>query len=140
MKHLFFLLTIFLLLKPEISICQESKYSINLNDTSVYSEPDIEAIFLLGQGKNNIQRIENFIAQNLTWPNTESDVIGRVIITGIIEKNGKLTNLKFEKRLEPLFDSEAMRVVCKMTDWEPAIKDNFIVRSKVSFTVTFRLE
>jgi TonB family protein len=102
-------------------------------------QPDSLAQFKIGFGKNNKERIDQYIYNQLNWP-SQDDCYGRVIIKCIVEKSGKLTNFKFVRRLCPYFDNEALRVVKQMPKWSPAIKNNRPVRSVIVIPFLFRLQ
>lgn len=66
-------------------------------------------------------------------------VQGRVIVTFVVEKDGRITNGKVARSLDPLLDTEALRLVGKMPRWTPGKQDGKAVRVKYIIPVTFRL-
>lgn len=61
-----------------------------------------------------------FIEENVRYPDTESDIQGRVIVTFKVEIDGSLSDIKVVRGLAPEFDEEALRVVKMMPKWVPA--------------------
>ena len=64
---------------------------------------------------------------------------GRVIITFIVEKDGRLSKAKVVKSVHPALDKEALRVVKKMPKWIPGQQGDRKVRVRYIIPVTFRL-
>jgi TonB family protein len=106
---------------------------------NIEHEPDSLAKFKIGNGTTNQQRINEFLNANLIWP-SEYECTGRVIIKCTVEKSGRLSNFEFLRRLCPVFDAEALRVLKKMPNWYPALKDNKPVQSTVVIPILFRIQ
>ena len=60
-----------------------------------------------------------YIKENLRWPDSDSTVSGRVIVTFIIDKEGYVKDAKVVRSLAPEFDAEALRIVRGMPRWVP---------------------
>ena len=83
-----------------------------------------------------------YISKNIRYPKgrEESSIQGRVIVTFVVEKDGKISNIKVAKSLHPLFDAEAVRVVSSMPNWIPGRQNGVAYRVKYTIPVTFRQE
>ena len=81
-----------------------------------------------------------FLKENLQWPDVEADVLGRVIVSFVVETDGSLTDLKVVRGLDPAFDKEALRIVKSMPKWIPGTQNGQPIRVRYSVPVTFRLE
>jgi TonB family protein len=66
-----------------------------------------------------MKALMQYLAENTKWPNTETDVFGRVIVQFVVDKEGNIVNPKVVRGIHPLFDKEALRVVNQMPKWEP---------------------
>ena len=86
------------------------------------------------------EKMNEFINENLRWPDTEADVIGRVVVAFTVEKDGSLSSIKVVKSLDPLFDKEAVRVVKSMPKWKPGMDNGEPIRVRYSVPVTFQLK
>ncbi len=86
------------------------------------------------------EKMFEFINENLRWPDTEADVIGRVVVAFTVEKDGSLSDIKVVKSLDPLFDKEAVRLVKSMPKWKPGMDNGEPIRIRYSVPVTFRLK
>ncbi len=88
------------------------------------------------------QKMNEFIEENLRYPKAleEACVQGRVIVCFIVERNGKLSNVKVVKSVHPALDKEALRIVKLMPKWIPGRQNGITVRVKYIIPVTFRLK
>jgi len=80
-----------------------------------------------------------FLIKNLKWPKTNEDVQGTVFIDFVIEKNGKLSNIKIIRGLAHAFDLEALRVIKLSPRWIPAKLKGKSYRSRYTIPVRFRI-
>lgn len=80
-----------------------------------------------------------FLNKNLKWPSQEEDVMGKVIISFDVEKNGKLDNFKIEKKLAPKFDAEALRVIKLSKKWIPGKQNGKPVKVRYTIPIKFNI-
>ena len=85
------------------------------------------------------EKMFEFIAYNLRWPDDDACIQGRVVVSFIVEKDGSLTDVKVIKSLDPAFDKEAVRVVKSMPKWEPGMWRGKPARVKYCIPIKFRL-
>jgi protein TonB len=78
-----------------------------------------------------------FLQKNLRYPDTELQ--GRVIISFIIEKDGKLTDLNIIKGVDNLLDREALRVLKLAPAWKPGQQNGKPVRVKYTIPIVFQM-
>lgn len=81
-----------------------------------------------------------FIQKNLEYPDTQLDIVGKVYLDFIIEKDGTISNIIVRKGLAPEFDRKAIEVVHKMPNWIPAKFKGQVVRSRLRLPVAFTLD
>ena len=88
------------------------------------------------------QKLKEFIEENLRYPKEleETCVQGRVIVRFIVERNGKLSNVKVVKSVHPVLDKEALRIVKLMPRWIPGRQNGITVRVKFYIPIIFRLK
>lgn len=60
-----------------------------------------------------------YFEENMRWPDTGSDISGRVIVQFKIAKDGNVKDPKVVRGLAPEFDAEALRLVRGMPKWIP---------------------
>jgi TonB family protein len=92
------------------------------------------------QFPGGIKACEQFIKENLRYPDTESDVQGRVIVSFMVERDGSLSDIKVVRGLDPAFDEEALRVVKMMPKWSPGATDGKISVMRYTIPVIFKKE
>lgn len=81
------------------------------------------------------------IAQNMKYPKEaeEHGIQGRVVLTMIIEQDGRVDNIRVVKSVHPLLDKEAIRVIKFLPKWLPGRKNGVPVRVKYTIPITFKL-
>ncbi len=114
--------------------------SASYDDVVPYYECDQPPLFL--NSSNPKQFLEKWVYQYLRYPpNAVRDGIqGRVIVDFIIDKSGKVTDVKVVRGIDPELDEEAVRVISASPKWKPARVNKTKVRCSMSIAVDFRLE
>ena len=143
----------------ELSMLEDSIASIdNVKEGKVFStelkttgeipdilaaNPDEHGIYAVAdqypEFPGGIEKMMQFIAHNLRYPETCTCAQGRVIVRFYVDTLGHVCDPTVFKGLDPVFDAEALRVVKLMPDFKPGkIKDKNV---NVWFTVpiTFKL-
>ena len=88
------------------------------------------------------ENLFEYLKQHMRYPKAaEKDSIeGRVIVSFIVEKNGKLTNFKVVKSPDPSLSKEALRVTKSMPKWNPGKLNGQPTRTKYAVPFTFKLK
>jgi TonB family protein len=88
-----------------------------------------------------IMAMQNFLSTNLKYPTEakEKNIQGRVIVSFIVDTDGKLTDVSVLKSVDPLLDSEAVRMIYAMPAWKPGMQDGKTVRVSFSVPVNFKI-
>ncbi|NPD91470.1 energy transducer TonB [Xylanibacter muris] len=130
--------------KQEGSVCtymvsnrndgQEIKPS---EDNAVYTEVETPATYAGGLAAMFTQ-----IARNQRYPLAaqEMGVQGKVIVSFVIEKDGRIGETKVVKSVDPDLDREAVRVVKTLSGFSPGKIGGKVVRTKMSIPITFKLK
>ncbi|MCR5712250.1 MAG: energy transducer TonB [Prevotella sp.] len=86
------------------------------------------------------QGLANYLGQNIKYPEVceENGVQGRVICSFIVEKDGSISNIEVEKRVDPALDREAVRVIQNMPKWKPGSDHGKAVRVIYHLPINFR--
>ena len=66
-------------------------------------------------------------------------ISGRVMVAFVVEKNGEVSQIEVTRRVHPLLDEEAIRVIAASPKWKPGEKNGEKVRVKISIPVYFEL-
>lgn len=113
------------------------RYSLRISkDDTVYGHTDRMARFLTGE-----KEMFNFLMKNTKYPSAAMDagIAGVVYLTFVVERDGRLTNLEVIRGPHHSLNTEALRVVGAMPPWQPAQKQDKIVRSSFNLPVRFTL-
>lgn len=102
----------------------------------MYYNYNIAAEFPLGQ-----KALSYFISGNLKYPEEmrKKGIEGRVHVSFMVEKDGRITNVEILRGVSPLLDAEALRVIRLMPDWNPCLIDGEAERTSFSIPIVFKL-
>jgi TonB family protein len=103
---------------------------------SIYGVMDELPVFPGGD-----QACANWVAKKLKYPPKckKEKIEGFVIVQFVVEKNGKVSNVKAIRSPHPDLAEAAVRTVEKMPKWTPGKVGGRAVRSKLNLPVRFRL-
>ena len=82
----------------------------------------------------------DWLSKNIHYPPVCDYIQGRVVITFYVEQDGSLSDIEVVRKVDPLLDEEALRVVKAMPKWIPAKQNNQPIRAKYTLPITFRTE
>ena len=82
-----------------------------------------------------------FLTRNLRYPEgaVERDIQGKVLVSFIIEKDGRLSNIKIIRGIGNGCDEEAIRVLEKSPKWKPGVQNKQNVRVAYTLPINFSL-
>jgi len=88
------------------------------------------------------QACKNFIARTLKYPikAMNSGKTGKVYVTFIVNKNGKVENAKVIRGIDPALDAEVVRVVNSLPDWKPGKQRGQAVDVVYTMPIEFMLQ
>ena len=86
--------------------------------------------------------VRNWVQQNVKFPQIalENGIQGRVVLSFVIEKDGRLTNIQVLQTPDRSLSEEAIRVLSKSPKWSPGKQRNQVVRVKYTLPVDFRVQ
>lgn len=101
---------------------------------------DFNAIEVLPEPVGGKEAWSKFLQKNLRYPGAaeREGMNGRVFLSFIIEKDGRLTDIKVERGAGFGFDEEALRVLKMAPAWKPGIQNGRPVRVKYTIPINFR--
>ena len=93
------------------------------------------------QPKNGLKIFYEYINANLKYPEQarREGVQGKVFVEFIVDKDGKLIDVKAVKGIGAGCDEEAVRVIREAQAWEPAKVVDMPVRIKMILPITYNL-
>src|SRR5574344_1169560 len=119
----------------------ESSAAPQVKDTANVEDKVFDVTEKLPDFKGGKIEMFKFIANHIRYPKNaqKKGIQGRVIVTFVVTKTGKITNANIAHSVDPELDAEALRVVNSMPDWTPAYQNNEAVNAKYTVPITFRL-
>lgn len=81
----------------------------------------------------------NYLNSKMQYPDLTKNptLTSAVIISCLIDTNGKVTNAAIQKSLHPAYDSIALKAVAEMPNWNPAIRNGKASPSEVVLPIAF---
>ena len=125
-----------LLFKFQIS----AQDNIEKVDTAEFYAAEFMPVLIMEDKEYNLDDISDYIQQNIEYPDNEHECVGKVIISFYVEKDGTISNLKYERKLCPEIDKKSMEIIKSMKTWKPAMNLGKPVRFKLIFPVIWKIE
>lgn len=119
-----------------ISFSSHIRAQENLNDENIFFE--VEEMPEFPGGKKALQK---FISDNVNYPETakQEGTEGKVFVSFVVSKNGKVKNAKVIRSIDPLIDKEALRVINSMPEWTPGKQRGKKVDVQFTLPINFSL-
>ena len=109
------------------------------DDVVSYYDCDYRPAFL--NSTDPAQFLEKWVYQYLKYPESavRNGIQGKVMVDFIIGKDGKVTDVRVVRGVDPELDEEAVRVVSASPKWKPGRVNGVKVRTSMTIPVEFRL-
>ena len=87
------------------------------------------------------EKLKEFLSKNLKYPVEceASGITGKVVVGFVVEKDGKVTQVKLNRSSDPAFNMEAYRVMKKMPRWIPGKVGDEPITVRYKLDINFRL-
>jgi len=118
-------------------IAQSNSTNLCVNNDSIV--PYLEVDELPKFQSQKYHTALEYIYSNIQYP-SEIDVQGKVIVSFVVTKYGKIEKVKIEKKLCNECDNEVQRVLCSMPKWSAGKKNGKTVNTLLLLIVNFKLE
>ena len=124
---------------------QSNPKIINQSETTKVEQSD-EKVFTvveqMPQYPGGEQALMEFIGKSVIYPDTalKAGIQGKVLISFVINKDGKVVNPKVEKGVNPSLDQEALRVMGMMPEWTPGKQNGENVAVQYTIPINFALK
>jgi len=91
--------------------------------------------------KGGVEAFGNYLGTHINYPTVarENDQQGVVVLSFVVEKDGKITGVKVRKSVSKEIDEEAVRVIENSPRWVPGMQFGRPVRVSYSVPVNFAL-
>lgn len=106
-------------------------------DDSIYNIVEVMAEYPGG-----FEKMAEFLGKNIVYPEEakEKNIQGTVLVSFVVEKNGKITDAKVVRSIGGGCDEEALRVVNAMPKWKPGKQNGKNVRVQFALPIKFKLQ
>jgi periplasmic protein TonB len=86
------------------------------------------------------EKLYEYLRENCNYPDSLKDkkITGAVLVQFTISKHGRAEGINVVKRLHPVLDKEAVRVVSQMPLWSPARMGDKPIDTKLILPLTFQ--
>lgn len=102
-----------------------------IKNDSVYAQVD-----KLAEYPEGMEKFYEFVRENFKYPNLSEDIEGTVVVSFIIEKDRKVSNINILKGVENTVDAEVAKIVQMSSgSWIPAEKQGETVRFRYTVPV-----
>jgi len=83
-----------------------------------------------------------YIQKTIKYPKEakEKGIQGKVFVTFVVNKDGKVTNSKIERSVNEYLDAEALRVISLMPVWNPGSQNGKNVSVRMTLPIQFALQ
>ena len=111
------------------------------SETAAHEEEEFVVVEEMPQFPGGNEAMIKFIAENLIYPKTAMDKgeQGRVIVSFVINKRGKVGDVKLIRSVSPELDAEAVRVIQAMPDWIPGKQKGKAVNVRYTIPILYQL-
>lgn len=125
---------------PVFRDVQASSRGSSYDDVVPYHECDQVPMFLNSTDPRKF--LQEWVYQYVKYPESaiRDGIQGRVMVDFIIDKDGKVTDVRVIKGVSEEIDAEAVKVISASPKWKPGRVDGYKVRTSMSVPVEFRLE
>ena len=92
--------------------------------------------------KGGIGGLMKWIAEHTNYPKEakKKGITGKVFVQFVIERDGSVSNVKLARKVNPLLDEEAVRVIKMMPKWKPGKQRGKPVRVMYQIPINFVLD
>jgi len=111
-----------------------------------YGKQETKDVFVvveeMPQFPGGMEAMMLWISQRVKYPEQakKDGITGLVMVSFIVNKAGKVTDVKVERSASPLLDAEAVRVIGEMPDWKPGTQHGKTVDVRMTVPVKFNLK
>ncbi len=130
---------------PALSFKEDYKDGQLISGTSVSADGTVTT-YTKSRGtqpmfRGGLSAFGRYLGNNIHYPDHERDynIQGRVILSFVVEKDGKITDIKVNKSVSPGIDLEAVRVLNESPRWVPGTMFGKPVRVAYSVPISFSL-
>ncbi len=122
--------------REEVVEIKEEKQEVKEEEMQVFTVVEEPPTFPGGE-----EALLKYIGSNVKYPEIakENNITGKVYVQFVIEANGKVSNVKIVRGVDPALDKEAVRVIQSLPQWAPGKQAGRSVRVAFTVPINFKL-
>jgi periplasmic protein TonB len=88
------------------------------------------------------QALMNDLIGSINYPDEakKNGIQGKVFVSFVVDEQGKVTNAKIERGVDPALDAESLRVVNGLKTWKPGKEKGKIVKVAYTIPINYALD
>ena len=112
------------------------------DDVEIEEQPFLVAETMPSFQGGSLNDFRNWVQSKVRYPAIaqENGISGKVVLTFVIEKDGRLTNIQVLQTPDRSLSDEAIRVLQQSPKWSPGKQRNQPVRVRYTLPVEFRIQ
>ncbi len=120
---------------------QPDSVTTTVSQAADYNDEIVDKPEQMPEFPGGMSGLLNYLRQKINYPKLAKDnfIQGRVIVEFVVDKDGSVTECLVKKKVHPLLDAEAKRVVKAMPKWKPGIQKGKPVRVRYTVPILFNL-
>lgn len=117
-------------------VCQAQNKESKIKD-GVYTEVE-----QMPEYPGGINALISDIATSVKYPDEAKTkgIQGKVFVSFVVDEQGKVTNAKIERGVEPSLDAESLRVVNNLKNWKPGKEKGKVVKVAYTLPINYALD
>jgi protein TonB len=130
----------------DVSDVFDEKVNIDMTQFEMGSEePESDVVIEIPDVKpefpGGLEEMYKFLRDNIKYPqiSKSAGVSGTVYIKFVVERDGSISNIEILRGVSTDIDAEALRVMNKMPNWNPGLKNGKLIRSRFNMPIRFTL-
>ncbi|MBL4587047.1 MAG: energy transducer TonB [Flavobacteriales bacterium] len=114
--------------------CQDTKKAVDPDQK--YTVVEVMPVYPGGD-----MALVNWVGRTVTYPPKakKRHITGKVFVSYIVERNGRVSNVKTVKRVHPLLDKAAIKCIKKLKGYKAGLQDGEPVRVQFTIPINFVL-
>lgn len=112
------------------------------DEESVKDDIPLVLVQIMPEFPGGISALQAFLAKNIDFPATavQTGIQGTVYVYFVVERDGKVSNIKTLRGINDDCDKEAERVISMLPTWKPGSQQGKPVRVSFTIPVIFKLQ
>lgn len=112
-----------------------------INATATSGTTSITVVELMPMFNNGNGELSSYLENNMVYPDRAraAQVTGKVVVSFLVDVNGKVSDVLVEQGIGFGCDEEAVRVIENMPPWKPAIQNGAAKAVRMRLPIEFRL-